>query len=1102
MRKFSLIILFGLFFFLISGAHSFESDREDDDVPAPSDDIQCWNFEDDDADGDAPPGGDPENVGRGPFDVDSGCVNPYWEDPNEGMIWDTHLTAEMEGLSTGADVFDEGSDNPDPMSTESIFFDNTVYRGDYSDQEEWEDNTNNENKLFNFVDAQRGEDSVDEEIDGVELNAYGFGYPRDISIDQNDLETWDREGVEQDPEITENRVIDTPHGLSSACGNGLEDVISDNARENTNSLGDEDGYTGGDFINCRGDYGRILLKYDMDGNEDSVEHNYGNDDLECRNDDGNADADGTTGSCGSCGGSSNTGSASCEGDYEDYGDQEGTNYYENPGDLIEEYRCTRDSTCGGSGASSGCDDHDSYRYISSCNSHDCGPCGNDTRYSVGSRTTQHCGQGDTRSWSGVQDSICADSEYSVVDGGGRTNNNRMDNDPAATYTRFTSYADNSWTDSDNERSVSDDTPNNWNDGSGKVWAGYDFAATINPDGPEGNGDGFIVIDENAGSNSNDIDRVVGRESPNGEDTVGRNVHYGVREAGENDGSATERLDYDFIDMVDLECPGDKTVCIRYVDFWVDGPGETDGTPGDPHWTIDESNPSNPSDSDIRNALRADSEAITLDEGYSACKAANRIAELNPESIASDIDWENNDDAVRGELVDCDYMREEGGEHRNIAPLPEACGDEDDEHLMVMEGSSVDGDTSEQWLGHEQACVDWDDEVDDNGRDLTSSACVNQGDAWAEGTVMNVASERNGEYPYTTEGWEEGGDSPDWQVCLDIDDYVEDDAPRPYNHRHNDPDNDHYGGQWYDLDDERINEYLRNNENNLPESIDSSTAGEENQEIDYIDYYYTENPNPQHNDYNPKGGLEGTALIADCGPGLLCGDNEDEDRGDVSSATRGDGVYFGFSDTGQSTFDRWSRDEDYHPQGMWSRDQNEEIGDNYNIISGEPEESRQEERFGNHIIEPRTDYLGYLVRSESASDQLGTSNPDYDNHDWWFNTYVDEDSAVQYAYAEGPDWAVDSTGVPYPPGGSSESAEYLVGSDSEAGNHRHIDYDNSPRSSWEQSSIEKTDKAHGNSIIVVANDNNDHGFDEGQAYWIDPDDIFEEWENDNIDRSYW
>ena len=1089
-----------------SAAHSFESDRDDDSTsPPPSDpDIQCWNGVDDDSDGNVPPeGGD-----AGPHDIDPGCVNPYFNDSNEGMIFDSHFTATMEDLSANNGLFSEGGQSFDVDSTESLFFQNSILVGSEQDtvQAETDSSTSSSSKDFYYVDAQRTESESDE--------AYGFGFLNQREVSESDFSTYTGpDGSTQDVFLSEseNRFIDTPHDESSVCGNGMEDLSDDENRISNNPLGDEKGYTGDTFIDCRGDYGRILLKYDMDGNEDSAEHNYGNEDLECNDDDGDAQTtDEDSGNCGSCGGSSSSGGASCGGSKEDYGGQEKTDYYENPNDLIEEYTCSEDYDCpdgsGSSSSTSSCVSDDSYTYISSCESNDCGSCGNKTSYSVSSYGTQYCGQGDKRSFTDSPvDTTNCDNSYSVVDGGGRIGDGRLGNDPAATYTKFTSYADDSWTDDDNDGTHSDDTKASWVDGSGKVWGGYDFAATINADGPKGDGDGFIVIDEKAGSGPNDVDRVVGRESPDGSASVGRNVHYGVRHAGGSDGSATEVLDYDMIDRVDLSCSGRSQVCVKYVDFWVDGPGG-DGTPGSPTWTISPSNSDNPSKSEVVSATSLDTEEYTLGQSYSVCKAANRIAEENPESVATSLDWNNGE-----KLVNCDYMRDEDGDGvgEDVSPLPQACGDESDEHLMVMEGPSVDTGTAENWLGYEQACVDM-QETDPNGRPLDSDACVNKGEAYAEGTVMEVES------TLLDEEFEEGGESPDHHVCLDLREqdgqYTSSEmAPKPYNYRYNAKPNSYYagqgyyGGQWYDLDDERLNQFLQDVEGgseSIAESIGSSDAGSSGQETNYVDYYYTRNPNPYHEDYNPYGqgspdGNRGTSLLADCGPLLgACGDDGGNVRGEVAapgfeddfSGTdyEGEGTYQAFSDPSTETFEEWSRDDDFHPQG----------------------------ESGSTSIDPV--FTGKLNKIKSASDQLDPSHSDYDilnlgGSDWYYSTRVGEDEAVQYAYTKREDWVVDSTGVPYPPGGGSSEADYTTSDESSAGTYHHINQPSTVvRGSVVEDTILKTRKAHGNSIAVVAGQDISASSDpelesdvqEGEGFWINPDDIKTQWENGNIDRSYW
>lgn len=1027
----------------------------------------CTNGDDDDGDGDAD-GDDP------------GCVRPLYDDPNEGMIFDSHFTAAMEGLNLNNGLFNEGSGNLNVDSTESLFFENTVLVGSQQDtlREETDSSVSSSSKNFYYVDAQRTESESSE--------AYGFGYLKEETVSTSDFSQYNNPFVGSQEVYysdSENRFVDTPHDYSEVCGNGIEDDSQDETNTGLSfiSLGNKKGYANDNEIECKGDWGRILMKYDMDGNEDAAEHNYKNDDLECANDDGDAEATGDYGSCTSaCSGTNAPGRGSCSGSKQDYTDQEGTNYYLNPGDLIEEYECTRDETCNdGSGSSfhvsNSCDDSDSYSYIDSCDSSscDCGKNCTGTSYSVDSTDTQYCGQGHIRSWSDVQDSINADDEYSVVDGGSRISDNRMGNDPAATYTKFTSYADDTWTDGDNEGTHSDDTISSDVDGTGKVWAGYDFAATVNADGPRGNNDGYIVINELAGSDDEDIDRVVGRESPNGDSLVGKNVYYGVRNAGESDGSATNQLSYDMIEGnsdIKLSCSGTSEICIKYVDFWTDGPGG-EGTPGDPTWTISPSNSDNPTKSEIFGAISVDTEEYTLDKSYSVCKAANRIARENSESMATSIGWSNGE-----KLVDCDYMRDDNGDGvvQNISPLPQACGDEENEHLMMMEGPEVSQGTVDDYLIHEQECVNWNSgQTGHFNRNLGPNSCVLKGKAVSEGTVANVASGTN--EAFTESGYEQNADSPDYEVCLDI----RDGGPttsyqdKVMNYRYNDdsqPASESYGGQWYDLDDPRVNEYLRSNSMPSPGLSTSQRSGD----ADFIDFYYGENPNPYHADYNPEGDKEGTSLLADCGPLVeSCADDPDGRQG-INADQQ---TYFAFFQ--EFVNGGPNRDEDYNPTGE-------------NSVT---------------TIDPRFDPMGRINFIKSRSDQLSPGSYDYDevyddvrnNDEWWFDTEIDSSSAVQYAYTANYSWSIDSTGVPYPPAGAADTGPYV---EDNTGNYYKEDYTGLERSDRSDGSVQKPNKAFGNSLAVVAQqsgitDAEGNSIAQGEGYWIDPDDTRQEWNSGNI-----
>jgi hypothetical protein len=973
------------------GGSNNTTDGDPEDPDDSTSTVTCNNGQDDNSDGST--------------DIGDGCVKPYYNDSVEGMIWESHLVSVMEGFSS--DISDNSSEsyNVNPSTTEAFFFSGFVQQGRDSSNRDY-DSGNGRSVTLNWVDAARAED-----------DAYGFGYPKSGTFQDSDFGSYDG----QDVVITNGRVIDVPHDNSEVCGNGLEENTDDDDK-----VGDDPNRESA-TTDCKKDYGEVNEIYDrsIPYEQPPCEGDYGfngqtvNKTCDC--DESSCSGSGcTSGSCsdGSCSASVEV---NCSID-EDNSAQEGNHYFRPDGDSIIKYECQDDGNPEGTYSDqtdcsvSGCSSSWSTPSHSCDNPGGCSADGDDAEAS------DDCEAGDdNRNFQQVGTTDC--SNHDVVHGGGDKNRNRADNDPAATFTSFTAHSDSSWGSAYMEGGDSQ----SGGDYEGSVWCGYDNTLTVNADGPEGNGDGFVVIDETQGSGTS---RVVARESPDGSSSVGRNVHYG------NNGDATTLDSTDYIGRADLSCSGEHNVCIKYVDFTTDTN----------NWDT------------VSGAVQANVEfEASPDESYSVCKTINRINE------------ENGD--VRGnDLIDCDYM----SNGQSYSPLPEACGDEPDEHLMMMEGPEVADSATDDELLHQQECVDWTENPQDMyNRGLDQNACVIAGKPVAEGTVRSVAVSQgdDGGYEENFRDYEKGTVSPDWEVCLDIRDDTSITTSyhdEEYNYRYDDQSNQGYGGQWYDLDDEKVNTYLRSNKNNLPESVTTNIRSGQNT---YIDYYYQENPNPRDSKYNPEGNREGTAILADCGPLLpACGNENDDPQQGINGE---EGTYFAFL---QETYNGEPvRDEDYHPQG-----ENSETG-----------------------INPRFNPAGTINMIKSRSDQLTPGTYDYDNEfsgiEWYRDTQVDQDSAVQYAYTKYQTWSIAATGVPYPPFGAQEIGNYVRGNE---GVYYREDSSADRGQDPNSQTIDKTERAFGNSLAVVAqrsgiSDNQGNAISEGEGYWIDPDDMHSEWRSGNI-----
>ncbi len=528
----------------------------------------------------------------------------------------------------------------------------------------------------------------------------------------------------------------------------------------------------------------------------------------------------------------------------------------------------------------------------------------------------------------------------------------------------------------------------------------DSFETYDVDGPRGLGNGYVAMRHEVVNEGTDNE-----QKSNNWHITGTTQGFAAEETSADGSSAsfvTESQVENMMKSKDIQCPGDSLYCVAAVDLHLDDLNQWSST-----------DPSDGVDLDIT----ANGPYVTS-ESMGVCNMYNKISD---ESGSLD-DIEN---------VECQYD--------NVTRRCHTAGT----RMHTMEGPEVD----------EDAMKSSDSEAvqDDRRHCVEHSQCVLHDNNVSEGTVANVAREYFQGYP----GYEEGGDSPDWEVCLNIND---------------DSSYHQFGGQWYDLDNPVVGEYLRGeidgggDGSQLVSGADTSSFNPDPSDgKDHIENYWLENPNPQHDMYNPKGGMEGTALVAHCGPGIDCGEEEDNTRGDVSSRK---GNYFSF-------FQEYSRDEDYHPQGK-------------------SEETNISHRFEGVLT---------MTRKHPENNQLSPGHYDYSVYEpeWYRNTEIGEDQAVQYAYAVNRSWVLDSTGVPYPPWGESGSGY----ASSSRGVHYRENYTGPERQDRTDSTVQKTSRAFGNSLAVVAQQDISTGasqndINKGDGFWIDPDNIREHFNNGNID----
>jgi len=741
---------------------SYFNPPPDQGVPNDSTSTSCFNeIDDNDHDG---------------TDIDDlGCVQPiepYVDDKvldrTEGNIWDTDLSATL------------AQDGPEASSekymSEGVLFDGKVVRGPRPS-----DNT------FDRQDSTSGGAPVTEQW---VWNAK----PEKSDPDQNNWgHSLHNETEAQDGEFPigtgfdSGKAVYPPNDVSSDknCGNGKED------ESDQDKSGNDGGKDPLNLVDCPEDWGTVGIKYNV-GNMSGTEEPYNDKDtsggMECEDDEASC----TPSSCSASCGGTNCVDADCQVDV-DNSDDEDHEFWETDGDEIYKETCTNDggdiATAGGCSDTSGCCATDKYGNCISRNS--CSASGDEA--------------GDYRSWEEVNRKDC--TIHNNIVGGSTDGVDNAEggksydwNDDAGTYTEFTAHFDDGWGGS--------------HPVDGKVWCGWEYTVTVDADGPNGQREGFIVVNERKSE-------ITATEALNGNDEVGEVWVATATESGSEsqNGNFVSARDEMEDDNDINSCPGDKNVCLKYVDYYTKDSG----------W----SNVDN-SGSGYKDAVEAEvRHTLTPDDSYSVCKNINRIARQNG--------------GVDGDLVRCDYTREDSGSPggvERVSPLNEACGDDPDEKLLAMESEDIDRDAMEDYLAYQQECHDYNEESSVASED---GACVYNGQVYPEGSVINTAD--NPLFRSKFSESEEGGSSADMEVCMDIyQEYSGSDKPQ---YRNNDN-----GGSWYDLDDKTGNYGVR-------------IWGDSFESNEY-DAYLRENPDKDAADHTGITGVtnhmtdgEGFALEDDC-----------------------------------------------------------------------------------------------------------------------------------------------------------------------------------------------------------------------------------------------
>lgn len=339
----------------------------------------------------------------------------------------------------------------------------------------------------------------------------------------------------------------------------------------------------------------------------------------------------------------------------------------------------------------------------------------------------------------------------------------------------------------------------------------DHFETHTADGDYGLGNGYVTIRHD----TDDDERLDNQWQITGD------TYDFIQQETTTDGEATSFIDRDVIANrlgTGFTCPDDKTHCVTAVDVQLE---DLDS------WT----DPENPT-----SGTTIETQTHHTSESLGVCKMYQRYTEEE-----FDLDDDENVQCV----------------HESEGTIDPTCGDSAQEWWHHMEGPEVDEEEIEdsdddEVKGDYEACIT------EQNRCVIHSEYSSDGDATEvdEGFVANIAREDPfAGYP----GYQYEQDSPDWQVCLNINE---------------DSDYHDEGGQWYNLDDPIVNDYLRG-ETSYPDDGDGENLIEDASDSDFenphhIAYYWRENPNPYHSEWNPEGTdrgdqvTEGIALERHCG----------------------------------------------------------------------------------------------------------------------------------------------------------------------------------------------------------------------------------------------
>jgi outer membrane protein assembly factor BamB len=296
----------------------------------------------------------------------------------------------------------------------------------------------------------------------------------------------------------------------------------------------------------------------------------------------------------------------------------------------------------------------------------------------------------------------------------------------------------------------------------------------------------------------------------------------------------------------------ETYSLWRVDGWqegIDGPGEVvlkkgEHYPDDSELTGFDCASYEPAEDEIKICSKHKNRTFNASEGTVDLRvmkgAGNEPGDVrhqgfdrdDPHVIAGDIQFDVESDPT-------------GFDQENLPQYPNACGDDGNEYLIREHNASQeynDEDDPSLQRHNIYVCAD------------RISDCAYNGSVYSEGEVIDIQAN---DPPGVDE--EAGHNSVDEEVCVDVDDSVP-------------------GGEWMDVDNSSINQFIKGEEGTYTPDDPNTYSGHVRPNSTYDGEgvkWFTDDYSPAReveiSPFNPLNYSDGYALEDDCGPGVDCSD---------------------------------------------------------------------------------------------------------------------------------------------------------------------------------------------------------------------------------------